>query len=112
MNENTEIMEEVNETEEVCDEVLDGEVVETEANGGGTTNLGVIAVIAGVSAIAGTVLWNKAIKPGAKFVYHKAKDAIVGFMAKREAKKLEDGKDQVVNETKEEEIDSEEGQGS
>lgn len=110
MNENTEIMD-VNETEEVCDEVLDGEVVETEANNdGGTTNLGVIAVIAGVSAIAGTILWNKAIKPGAKFVYHKAKDAIIGFKAKREAKKLEDGKDQVVNET-EEEIDSE-GQGS
>lgn len=109
MNENTENME-VNETEEVRDdEILDGEVVETEANDGGT-NLGVIAVIAGVSAIAGTILWNKAIKPGAKFVYRKAKLAIIGFKAKREAKKLEDGKDQVVNET-EEEIDSE-GQGS
>lgn len=109
MNENTEI--EVNETEEVHDdEILDGEVVETEANDRETTNLGAIAIIAGVSAIAGTILWNKAIKPGAKFVYHKAKDAIIGFKAKREAKKLEDGKDQVVNET-EVEIDSE-GQGS
>lgn len=105
--ENTEIME-VNETEEANDEVLDGEVVETEPNDGGT-NLGVIAVIAGVSAIAGTILWNRAIKPGVKFVYHKAKDAIIGFKAKHEAK-VEDIRDQVVNET-EEKIDSE-GQGS
>lgn len=109
--ENTKIMD--NETEEVCDEVLEGEVVETEADGG--TNLGTKAIIAGATVLlaAGIAFGvKKLVVPRAKFVYHKAKDAIANFKAKREAKKLEANYEDVFAEKlKEKEIDSE-GQDS
>ena len=55
---------------------------------------------------------KKLVVPGVKFVYHKAKDAIVGFKANREAKKLEANYEDVFAEKlKEKEIDSE-GQDS